>query len=260
MKKTIQPRQQQSKTAQTQTKIAVDGELVFGMHSVVELLKAGRRKLLSIYTTKPVPKGWDKIEKLLPKYPVNIQYVGRDVLHRIAQTTDHQGIVSWARPFPFRRKPFDPKRYPLIVLIDGVQDPRNLGAIIRSAYCTNTDGIVICKKGGASLSAAALKASAGLAEHCEIYEAASAQAAADELINAGYPLYLTTFDGSNAFTATYTLPFCLVIGGEGLGISKSLLSRGTRITLPQRTPDISYNASVAAGIVLFLAAQKLGRL
>jgi len=250
----------QINTNSTAKKNVPEGELVFGIHSIIELLKAGRRKLLSIYTTKPVPKGWEQLEKVLPKYPINIQYVERDVLHRIAQTTDHQGVVAWARPFAYRKKPFDAKQQPLLVLIDGVQDPRNLGAIIRSAYCTKADGIVICKKGSAPLSAIALKASAGLAEYCEIYEAPSAQAAAQELINAGYKLYLTTFDGESALDCTYQTPLCIVIGGEALGISKGLLSAGTHITLPQRTSDISYNASVAAGIVLFLAATQLGRL
>lgn len=238
-----------------------DGELVFGIHAIVELLKAGKRKLLSIYTTKPTPKGFEQIEALLTKkYPINLQYVERDVLHRIAQSTDHQGVVAWAKPFGFRRKPFDPQTHKVLVLIDGVQDPRNVGAIIRSAYCTKTDGVIMCQKGSAPLSAIALKAAAGLAEHMDIYQAPSAQVAADELIAAGYKLYLTTFDGESAANCSYQTPMCLVIGGEALGITKSLLSRGVHVTLPQKTADISYNASVAAGIFLFLINTQLKRL
>jgi len=241
-------------------KTVPEGELIFGLHSIIELLKAGRRKLIAIYTTRPTPKGWEQIERVLPKYPINIQYVERDVLHRMAQTTDHQGVVAWAKSFIFRRKQFEPAKHPFLVLIDGVQDSRNLGAIIRSAYCTKTDGVIICKKASAPLNAAALKASAGLAEHIDIYEASSAQSAAQELLAAGYKLYLATFDGESALTCAYQMPLCIVIGGEALGITKSLLSLGTHITLPQRTPDISYNASVAAGILLFLAGVKLSRL
>ena len=232
------------------------GELVFGVHSVIELLKAKRRKLISIYTTKPTPQAWAQIEKLMPKYPVPIQYVTRDVLTNIAGTTDHQGILAWAQPFPYRKKAFDPAKEKFLVMLDGIQDSRNMGAIIRSAHCTGADGIILIKKGSAPLNASAIKSSAGLAEHMDIYLAASAQQAAFELNKAGYKMYMATFQGESAVTCTYTMPLCLVIGGEGFGISKDIMRYGTQITIPQRTSDISYNASVAAGILLFLISQK----
>ena len=85
-----------------------NGELIYGMHPVIELLKAKRRKLIAIYTTEPVPHAWDQCEKLFPKYPFNIQYVKRDVLTRMAGNNDHQGIIAWTQNFPIRTKPFDP--------------------------------------------------------------------------------------------------------------------------------------------------------
>lgn len=229
------------------------GELLYGINPIVELLKAKNRKLISIYTTKPEPKGYAEIEKLMPKYPVQIQYVGRDVLTRMVGNTDHQGVVAWAHSLGFRKKPFESAKYPLLILLDGIQDARNMGAIIRSGYCAGASGIVITKRGSAPLNAAALKASAGLAERIEIYEAASAVSAVQELKQAGYNLYLATFDGESALKCEFKTPCCIVIGGEGTGISKEILKSGTHVTLPQRTKDISYNASVAAGILLFMA-------
>lgn len=237
-------------------KTTQSGELIFGIHPIVELLKAKRRKLISIYTTKPVPKAWDLVEALLPKYPINIQYVDREILHKIAGTTDHQGILAWAQPFPFRKKFFEPSKQKMLVMLDGIQDSRNMGAIIRSAYCTGVTGIIITKKNSAPLNASAIKASAGLSEHLEIYEASSAQEAIQELNKAKYNVYLATFNGENASNVTYKEPLCLVIGGEGFGISKEILQQGTQITIPQRTKGISYNASVAAGILLFLISSK----
>jgi 23S rRNA (guanosine2251-2'-O)-methyltransferase len=234
-------------------------ELVFGIHPIIELLRAKRRSISTIYTTKPAPKIWDSIARLLPKH-TQIQYVPRDVLTRLAGTTDHQGVVAWATPFQFRSKPFEPGRHPFIILLDGIQDPRNLGAIIRSAYCTKADGIIIGKRNNAPLTAAALKASAGLAEHSEIYQASSTSGAVGELKKAGYTIYLAALEGENALHVRYNTPLCLVIGNEAAGVSPEVLSSGTRITLPQRHSDISYNASVAAGILLFLIAHKSGKL
>ena len=232
-------------------------ELVYGVHPIIELLKAKRRKIITLYTTKPTPKAWRHIKRLLAP-TTQIQYVARDVIARMAGTPDHQSFVALATPFTKRKKFFDPKRSPFLLLLDSIQDPRNLGAILRSAYCTGVDGVIMCGRNSAPLQATALKSSAGLAEHIEIYEAPTAQAAMLELKQAGYTLYLATLAGEPATKISFKKPLCLVIGNEATGIAKSLLSHGTQIRLAQRTSDISYNASVAAGILLFLISDQLG--
>jgi 23S rRNA (guanosine2251-2'-O)-methyltransferase len=118
----------------------------------------------------------------------------------------------------------------------------------------------MCKKGGAPLTAAANKASAGLAEYMEILQMPSAAAAAAELKKAGYALYLATLGGTDALSVSYKEPLCIVIGSEGAGISPEILNAGERVMLPQRRADISYNASVAAGILLFLIANKIEKI
>lgn len=228
-------------------------EVVFGIHPIVELLKAKRRSLDIIYTTKPVPKAWNQIEQLLPKR-IQIQYVTRDVLHKLAGTTDHQGVVGYASPLVIRKKFFTPATHPFLVMIDGVQDTRNIGAIIRSAYCTNASGIIITKKNSGPLNASTVKSSAGLVEHIDIYESASATTAIQELKEAGYHIYLAALGGKNATKVQFIQPLCIVIGNEATGISPEILKSGDRVMLPQKTTDISYNASVAAGILLFLVS------
>jgi len=238
---------------QTKKTVKQDGELIYGINPVIELLKAKKRPLITLYTTKPTPKSWDRIEKLLEGKRVNIQYITRDALAKLANTTDHQGVVAWAKPFVYRKKFFEPTKHKHLVLLDGIQDTRNLGAILRSAYCTNFDGVILLQKGAAPLNAAALKASAGLAEHLDIYVTASAATALQELKNAGYQVYTAAFKGENVTKTSFTDPLCIVIGSEGVGISSVLLKAGIQITLPQKQgQDISYNASVAAGILLFL--------
>lgn len=231
-------------------------ELVFGVHSIIELLKAKRRKIYTIYTTKPSPKAWQDVVKVLPKY-VNVHYVSKDELTKLAFTADHQGIIALASPFQFRKKPFEPKNQKFLIILDGLQDPRNLGAILRSAYCTGVDGVILTQKGSSPITATALKASAGLAEHLEISLTSSALSAAQELKKNGYSIFVTSLQKSqNAIEVNFNLPLCIVIGSEGEGVSKGILSIGQNITLPQKTTDISYNASVAAGILLFWISTK----
>jgi 23S rRNA (guanosine2251-2'-O)-methyltransferase len=228
------------------------GSLVFGIHPIIELLKAKKRKLLALYVSKPAPKEWKTVEAYLPAYPVPIQYVSRDVLHRMANSTDHQGIIGYAQPFPFYTKPFDAQKFPFVVFLDGIQDTRNLGAIIRSMYCTGASGLILPKKNSAPLNAIALKASAGLAEYLPIRLVASVQEALQELKTTKHHIYVAMLSGQDARTCSFDKPLCLVIGNEATGVSKEVRAAGTSITLPQIRTDISYNASVAAGILLFL--------
>ncbi|KKQ32723.1 MAG: RNA methyltransferase, TrmH family, group 3 [candidate division TM6 bacterium GW2011_GWF2_37_49] len=234
----------------------VQGELIYGAHAIAELLRAKRRRIVSIYTTKPLPQGWERIKPYLPEKLPQIQYVSKNVLDKMVGTTDHNGVVAWVTQFKYQTKPFNPADKKFILLIDGVQDVRNVGAILRSAYCTGVQGVVLCKKGSSLLTAAAFKASAGLAEYLDIYVAPSASHAAQELASAGYNLYMAMLEGKNAYDVEYKAPMCLVIGNEATGISKNIQSLGQKITLPQRRPDVSYNASVAAGILLSLVSTK----
>lgn len=233
-------------------------EVVYGVHPIIELLKAKKRKLISLYTTKPLPKSWAKIKQFLPKRIQNTQYVSRDKLAGIAGSPEHMGVVALTSPFQYQKKVFDPKKKPFILLLDSIQDVGNLGAILRSAYCTGVDGVVLCKKGGSILTSAVFKASAGYAEHLDIYVAPTINVAVQELKRAGYNLYLSVIDSKNDATKVqYKKPTCLVIGNESTGITKSIKKDGYLITLPQKVADISYNASVAAGILLFLVSQKV---
>ncbi len=236
------------------------GELIYGIHPLIEVLRAKRRKVISIYTTRPTPKAWAKIEKLLPERPIPIQYVNRDVLSNMAKTEDHQGVVAWVQSFPLRSKAFDPLKHKFLVLLDGIQDPRNVGAILRSAYCTGVEGVILIERFAAPLNAAALKSSAGLAEHLEIMVAQTTPAIVQNLKASGYTIYCAAFGGKNAQEVEFQQPLCMVIGSEGEGILPAVLKAGIQVTLPQKTADISYNASVAAGILLFLVGTQQKRI
>jgi 23S rRNA (guanosine2251-2'-O)-methyltransferase len=241
-------------------KKTVAGELIYGIHPIVELLKARKRKLISLYTVRSEPKGWQHIKQVWPDYHVPIQYVAREVLTKMSATSDHQGFVAWTESCNYRKKMFSAEKAPFVVLLDGIQDPRNVGAILRSAYCARVDGVIITQKHSAPLNAVSVKSAAGLSEHLDILMVPSIEYAINELAKAGYNVYTTTFGGMNALTAEYKSPLCVVLGSEGHGVSKMLLNYGTQVTIPQRSADISYNVSVAAGIMLVTIASKIHRL
>lgn len=233
------------------------GDIVYGVHPVRELLVQKKRKISDIFTLTDEPKMWQQIQQFLPKYPYAIHRLSRQALSDRIGTTDHQGIAVLAEPFSFRKKFFDPVREPFLVMLDGIQDVRNMGAIIRSAYCTGASGIIHITKNSTAFNGATLKASAGLAERMSIYQTTSSPMALLELKNAGYNLYVAAVGPhQNAYEVEYKKPLCLVVGSEGSGVSAPVLKAGTLITLPQKSVDVSYNASVAAGILLSLISNK----
>ncbi len=234
--------------------------MVYGAHPLIELLKAKKRKLYSLYTTRPEPKLFPKVQQLL--HPsCTIHHVTKEELTRRAGSDDHQGLVGYATaPLEIRKKPFSPETHPFLVMLDGIHDARNIGAIIRSAYCIGADGIIVTQKNSGPLNGAAIKASAGLAEHAVLYESPTAMTAIKELKDAGYNIYLAAIGGKSVNEVHFKLPAVVVVGNEGYGISPEILKEGTKVMLPQRSKDLSYNASVAAGILLFIVAQQCGKI
>lgn len=237
----------------TAKRVQQSGDILFGAHPIIECIKAGKRRVLALYMTKPEPKAWARVKPYLSKYTPPIQHVGRDVLARMAGCDDHMGIVAVVSPFAYASKPITPQEKQRILLLDGVQDVHNLGAIVRSAYCAKFDAVLVTKQ-CARMVAGVFKASAGLAEHMPIYLVASLAHAVSELKGMGYGVYMTVADGGvDATTVSYQTPLCLVIGSEESGIDAKVRNQGIKVTLPQRDTS-SYNASVAAGIFLFLTA------
>lgn len=234
------------------TKRVQTQEILYGVHPIIECLKAGKRKVYSLYTTKPEPKGMDRLKPYLAKRSVPVQYVTRDTLARMAGGNDHMGILAYVAPFTYATAPITAGEMQRILLLDGVQDVHNLGAIIRSAYCTKFDAVLLTKQCG-SMVAGVFKASAGLAEYMPIYVVSSLSRTITELKSMGYGVYMTVAEGGvDATKVSYQAPLCVVIGGEERGIDRKVRELGTQVTLPQRDTS-SYNASVAAGIFLFLA-------
>ncbi|MGZ6251312.1 MAG: TrmH family RNA methyltransferase [Candidatus Chromulinivorax sp.] len=224
---------------------------IYGVHPIIELLQSKRLKIGAIYTLQHPIKAWQQISKLIPSH-IPVSMVTRETLDNITGTKEHQGVLAFVSEFPFSQALFTPEKQKFVIVLDEVQDVRNLGAILRSAYCTGVDGVVLVRSNAASVTAAAIKASAGLALHLPIHIAVSVRSAVTELKKSGYHVYCATLGGTqSAADCKFEEPAVLIIGNEEVGISPEVAKLGTKILLPQRRPDISYNASVAAGILMY---------
>lgn len=230
--------------------------IVYGIHPVEELIRAKKRKIYKIYVYENIPKNAASILKKIEK-SIQIVKCKKLNLDQLSNGNEHQGIVAIAEAMKYRKKMFDPSRNKLILFLDKIQDTRNLGALLRSAYCTNIQGIVLIENGSASITPAALKSSAGLAEHLEISIFESSTKAIMAVKEAGYKIYLASFGGNKVQDINLNEPSCLVIGNEAVGITKSLYDYGEIVTLSQVENEISYNASVAGGIIMYNFAIKM---
>lgn len=143
------------------------------------------------------------------------------------------------------------KEYPLIVVLDHLEDPHNFGAIIRTCEALGVDGIVIPNDRSVGINATVVKTSAGAISHIKIAKVSNIYATINKLKGLGYWIVSTDMEGVNYNEIDYKVPICLVIGNEGKGVSKIVKDNADYIaTIPMSGKVNSLNASVSAGIII----------
>ncbi|MBO4367813.1 MAG: 23S rRNA (guanosine(2251)-2'-O)-methyltransferase RlmB [Clostridia bacterium] len=171
---------------------------------------------------------------------------------------NHQGMVAYASAGEYAELadlleiPEERGEEPFFVALDGVTDPHNLGAILRSAAAAGAHGVIVPERRAAGLVPAAVKASAGALEHIAVVKVGNLRQALDTLKERGIWLVAAASDGENVYGTDLTGSICLVIGSEGDGIGPLVRSTCDRVvSLPMENGMESLNASVAAGILLY---------
>ena len=145
---------------------------------------------------------------------------------------------------------------PFLILLDGITDPHNLGAIIRSAECAGAHGVVIPERRSAGLNPACVKAAAGAVEYMKVARVSNLCRAIEEIKERGVWVYAADMDGENVYEADLTGAVAIVIGAEGEGVSQLVLKNCDKtLSIPMKGHINSLNASVAAGIMLFQASR-----
>ncbi len=195
---------------------------------------------------------------------VPVQFVDPHHLDSVSRTGTHQGVVAWlgVRPLVELDELLDRARKaqdPVVVVLDGVQDPRNLGAILRTAEAAGAVGAVIPTRRAAGLSPAVARASAGAAMHLPVAGVVNLARAVEALREAGFHVVAADPSAPRAYDeADLDPPVALVVGGEGRGIRRLVRERCDEVVqIPMRGKVESLNASVAAAILLYEVARRL---
>lgn len=236
---------------------------IFGRNPVKEAYNAGKT-IEKIYFLKgdfdPI---LSKIHKFAKENRTAISYVDKQILDKMSGGKNHQGVVAQITDFEYStveeiidhanslNEPL------LIVLLDGIQDPHNLGAIIRSAECFGAHGIVIPKHRSVTVNDTAIKVASGATEHMMIAKVTNINDTIRMLKEQNVWVYATDFDGKTPKSVNLDGNIGIVIGNEGSGIKKLTKELcDETLTIPQYGKINSLNASVACGIVLYEAVRQ----
>lgn len=227
-------------------------QLMYGKNVVKQILKDGS-PVRKIYVAVNDPE----IEKLLKHTKAPIERVPRAQLNRITKTPNHQGIAAEVDDYPtctldelMRNKKEDGKG--LIILLDELEDPHNLGAILRTADAVGATGVIFKKTHAVGLTPAVAKVSAGAINTVKCAAVTNLSRAAEKLQENGWWIVGADMDGQDYRSLDYAMDTVLVIGNEGKGISRLMREKcDFVVSLPMQGKITSLNASVSAGILMY---------
>lgn len=228
-------------------------ELVYGRHPVREALR-GRRQVFEIWAGERAAGQLDWLAEG-PRLQVRKE---RD-LTEVAGSADHQGVVAWCEPYPYVDAwEVAAGEAPLLVCLDQVTDPRNLGAVIRAAAGAGASGVVVPARGSARVTAAVCRASAGAVEHLPVAVAPNLARYLGEIKRADLWIHLAAASAGQAvWDADFSGGAALVLGAEGKGV-RPLVRRACDdvVSIPLAAGVESLNVSVAAAVLLFEARRQ----
>lgn len=237
---------------------AQNKSMIFGRHPVVDAIKTGTpfdKLILQQGTRGEFEK---EIRKLSKQFNIPLQYAPKERIGKMVRG-NHQGIIGFLSLINYYRLEdvlpmiYEKSETPIIVLLDGVTDIRNFGAIARSAEVCGVHALVIPQKGNAQINADAIKTSAGALTKIPICRETSILAAVEYLQLSGIQVMASDLQGEKKVDEIdWKLPSAMVIGSEGDGVSKHVLRKvNEKFIIPQVGTTDSFNVSVAAGIMLY---------
>lgn len=239
-------------------------DIIEGKNPVLELLKGERRVIKIIISKGPKPcKTLAAIEEMARKKNVPIEIISKERFDGMAKTKAHQGVIAQAESYRYLSlddflKKIRNKKDAVVVILDEVTDPQNLGSIIRSGEVFGIDGLIITKMRSAPITPATYKASAGAVEHLDIIQVSSLSGAVKILKEAGFWIFAVDGRGKQTYRKTdFSGRVCLILGGESKGVGRLLFETSDfTVRIPMHGKTTSLNVAVAAAIVMSEATLK----
>ena len=230
--------------------------LVAGRNPIREALKAGRDIEKLLVLKGELSGSAREIVQMARDAHIVVQEVEKIRLDELAH--NHQGLVAFASAYQYStveamlEEAAAKNEDPFLILLDGVTDPHNLGAIIRSAECVGAHGVIVPERRSVGLTPAAVKASAGAVEHMKVARVVNLSRTIDELKERNIWTYALDMDGVDYEKVNFKGGVALVVGSEGEGVSRLVVEHcDQKVSLPMAGHIDSLNASVAAGIMMY---------
>ncbi len=237
-----------------------------GRNAVLEAFRSGKT-IDKLYVQKGCQDGpINSILREAGKQDTVVHFVTRERLDQMSETKKHQGVIAVAAAYEYAqvedllelaKKREEP---PFLILLDNIEDPHNLGAIIRTANLAGAHGVIIPKRRAAGLTATAMKASAGALNYTPVAKVTNLGKTMEELKKRGLWFVCADMDGTVMYNLDLKGPVGLVIGNEGEGVSRLIREKcDYAASIPMKGDIDSLNASVAAGVLAYeIVRQRMG--
>ena len=232
--------------------------VIEGRNAVLEAFRSGRTidKLFVLDGCQDGPVR--TIVREAKKHGTLLNFVGKERLNQLSQTGKHQGVIAYAAAYDYAeiddmlKLAGERGEDPFLFILDGIEDPHNLGAIIRTANIVGAHGVIIPKRRAAGLTATVAKTSAGALNYTPVAKVTNLVKTIEELKEKGLWFVCADMDGETMYDLNLTGPVGLVIGNEGEGVSRLVKEKCDFIAgIPMKGEITSLNASVAGGVLAY---------
>lgn len=242
------------------TNTTLQEEALYGIHSVLEALRARKRLAIELQIDENASRDrFQAIIRAANEVGVRIHSCNKHDLFESCGSKQNQGVVLITTSYPYSPLSDEIFKRPRLLLLDNIEDPRNAGAILRSAHLFGFHTILLPLKGGAGIYPSVVRTSAGASEHLDIVQAANSTKYFQRARKAGYRTVALDAQGSNTLAEIPPKddrPIMLVLGGEDKRVGQFILNESEIVArIPQQGQINSLNASVAAGIALYHFSQ-----